>query len=95
MYLLTAAHRTLPLSSYLRVTNLANQKSVIVKINDRGPYHSRRLLDLSYAAAQHIGLNSTGRVSVEPIENANKAGSLQPDRPNTPALPQQFKRRGK
>lgn len=78
---LTAAHRTLPLPSYLRVTNLANQQSVIVKINDRGPYHSQRFLDLSYAAAQRIGLNSTGRVSIEPVEGEGKVGSQRPGVP--------------
>lgn len=81
MNLLTAAHRTLPLPSYLRVTNLANQQSVIVKINDRGPYHSARMIDLSYAAAQRIGLNSTGRVSIEPVEGEGKVGSQRPGVP--------------
>ena len=51
MYAFSAAHRSLPLPSYVRVTNLANGKSVVVRVNDRGPFHSARLIDISYAAA--------------------------------------------
>ncbi|WP_179404148.1 septal ring lytic transglycosylase RlpA family protein [Burkholderia guangdongensis] len=67
MNALTAAHRTLPLSSYIRVTNQSNGKSVVVKVNDRGPYKRGRVLDLSYAAAKVIGLihAGTGRVKIE------------------------------
>lgn len=63
----TAAHRTLPLSSYVRVTNQNNGKSVVVKINDRGPFARGRVLDLSYAAAKVIGLvrAGTGRVKIQ------------------------------
>ena len=63
---LTAAHRTLPLGSEVRVTNPRNDESVIVRINDRGPYHGNRVIDLSYAAAKEIGLirSGTGRVSL-------------------------------
>ncbi len=63
---LTAAHRTLPLSSYVKVTNQSNGKSVVVKINDRGPFKRGRVLDLSYAAAKVIGLvkSGTGRVKI-------------------------------
>ncbi len=60
MYALTAAHQTLPLLSYVRVTNLANGKSVVVKINDRGPFSRSRVIDLSYAAATTIGLRRRG-----------------------------------
>ncbi|MGB3795388.1 MAG: septal ring lytic transglycosylase RlpA family protein [Alteraurantiacibacter sp.] len=65
-YQLTAAHRTLPLGSEVRVTNPRNDASVIVRINDRGPYHGNRVIDLSYAAAQEIGLirSGTGRVNL-------------------------------
>lgn len=68
----TAAHRTLPLGSYLRVTNQANGKSVIVKINDRGPYARNRVLDLSYAAAKVIGVIHAGiaRVKLEGLSPA-------------------------
>lgn len=65
MYAMTAAHKTLPLSSYARVTNLKNQRSVIVRINDRGPFHGKRVMDLSYAAAQKLDIDSTGSGKVE------------------------------
>ncbi len=65
MYAMTAAHATLPIPSYARVTNLANGRSVIVRINDRGPFHSGRLVDLSYAAAYKLGYAGAGSVSVE------------------------------
>jgi rare lipoprotein A len=65
MYAMTAAHKTLPISSYARVTNLENQRSVIVRINDRGPFHGDRVMDLSYAAAQKLDLQQAGTGSVE------------------------------
>ena len=67
MYAMTGAHKTLPIPSYVRVTNLDNGKSVVVRINDRGPFHKGRIIDLSYAAAQRIGIHKTGtgRVEVE------------------------------
>lgn len=70
MYGLSAAHRTLPLNTIIRVTNLANGKSLIVRINDRGPYIEGRMLDLSYGAALKLGFISKGttRVKVEVIE---------------------------
>ena len=61
----TAAHKTLPLPSYARVTNLENGRSVIVRINDRGPFHEGRLIDLSYAAAIKLGVNVHGTAMVE------------------------------
>jgi len=61
----TAAHKTLPLPSFARVTNLDNGRSVIVRINDRGPFHSGRLIDLSYAAAVRLGVDRTGTARVE------------------------------
>ena len=69
MYKMTAAHPTLPIPSYARVTNPANGRSVVVRINDRGPFHSDRIIDLSYAAAWKLGLIETGsgRVIVEAI----------------------------
>ena len=63
--LLTAAHRTLPFGSRVRVTNKRNGKSVIVRINDRGPFHGGRIIDLSKAAAKQIGLLRSGRGEVE------------------------------
>jgi rare lipoprotein A len=65
MYAMTAAHKTLPMSSYVRVTNLENQRSVIVRINDRGPYHGDRVMDLSYAAAKKLDLQEAGIGAVE------------------------------
>ncbi|MFZ2169634.1 MAG: septal ring lytic transglycosylase RlpA family protein [Methylococcaceae bacterium] len=67
MYAMTAAHKTLPLSSYAEVTNLKNHRSVIVRINDRGPYHGRRAIDLSYAAAKELGIRGTGSVQITPL----------------------------
>jgi rare lipoprotein A len=69
MYAMTAAHTVLPLPSYARVTNVATGKSVIVRVNDRGPFHEDRLIDLSYAAAQRLGLlgSGSGLVEVEAI----------------------------
>ncbi|MBS0217572.1 MAG: septal ring lytic transglycosylase RlpA family protein [Proteobacteria bacterium] len=64
MYAFTAAHRTLPLPSYARVTNLDNGKSVVVRVNDRGPFHSNRLIDLSYAAAVKLGYREKGTARV-------------------------------
>lgn len=70
MYAMTAAHRSLPLNCYIRVTNKDNGKSVVVKVNDRGPFHGNRVLDLSYAAANKLGIASrgTGNVTIERIE---------------------------
>ncbi len=62
---MTAAHKTLPLSSYARVTNLENQRSVIVRINDRGPFHGNRVMDLSYAAAKKLNIQQAGSGKVE------------------------------
>jgi peptidoglycan lytic transglycosylase len=65
MYKMTAAHTTLPIPSYARVTNLRNGRSVIVRVNDRGPFHSGRIIDLSYAAAAKLGYVSVGSAQVE------------------------------
>jgi rare lipoprotein A len=67
MFALTAAHRSLPLPSYLRVTNLANGRSTVVRVNDRGPFHGERIIDLSYAAAVKLDFANAGtaRVHVE------------------------------
>jgi rare lipoprotein A len=66
----TAAHKTLPLGSRVRVTHLSNGKSVEVLINDRGPYVDGRIIDLSHAAARHLGMVESGvaEVRVEPVE---------------------------
>jgi len=65
MYSMTAAHKTLPLPTYARITNLENGNSVVVKINDRGPFHENRLIDLSYVAASKLGVAATGTGLVE------------------------------
>jgi rare lipoprotein A len=62
---LTAAHRTLPIGAKLRVTNLANGKSVIVRVNDRGPGARHRILDMSFAAAQQIAMIRSGKAQVK------------------------------
>jgi len=69
MYAMTAAHPTLPLPSYARVTNVVTGKSVVVRVNDRGPFHPGRVIDLSYAAAYRIGIaqKGSGQVEVESI----------------------------
>jgi rare lipoprotein A len=65
MYKMTAAHPTLPLPSYVRVTNVANGKQVIVRVNDRGPFHANRIIDLSYTAALKLGYLSKGSAELE------------------------------
>ena len=65
MYAMTAAHTTLPIPSYVRVTNLANGKSVVVRVNDRGPFIGDRLIDLSYVAAHKLGYIGNGSTMVE------------------------------
>jgi len=70
IYKMSAAHKSLPIPSYARVTNLDNGKSVIVRVNDRGPFHEDRLIDLSYSAASRLEITQkgTGRVRVEAID---------------------------
>ncbi len=65
MYAFSAAHKSLPLPSYVRVTNLANGKSVVVRVNDRGPFHAGRVIDLSFAAATKLGFTKQGTAKVE------------------------------
>ncbi|APX92821.1 hypothetical protein BWR19_07705 [Halomonas sp. 1513] len=70
MYMMTAAHRSLPLPSFVKVTSVDNGRSVIVRVNDRGPFHDNREIDLSYAAAARLDIlgSGTGRVRVEAID---------------------------
>ena len=65
MYGLTAAHQTLPFNTWLEVKNLANGRTVIVRVNDRGPFVDGRIIDLSYGAAKEIGMLQTGVQEVE------------------------------
>ena len=76
MYAMTAAHKTLPIPVYVRVKNLTNGRSVIVKVNDRGPFVEGRVIDLSYSAAQKIGITGPGTARVE-------IATLSPGRINT------------
>ena len=73
MYAMTAAHRTLPLGTYVRVTNLENGRSVVVRINDRGPFVAGRVIDLSYSAAKRLGFaeKGTALVKIVPIGRVN------------------------
>ena len=77
MYAFTAAHKTLPLPSFARVTNLDNGKSVVVRVNDRGPFHEGRVIDLSYAAAVKLGITQrgTGRVEVRALTGNDNGGT--------------------
>lgn len=65
MYAMSAAHKNLPLPTYLKVSNLANNKSVIVRVNDRGPFHQNRIIDLSYSAAYKLDMLKTGTAKVK------------------------------
>jgi rare lipoprotein A len=76
---LTAAHRTLPMDSKARVTNMANGRSVTVRITDRGPSRQGRIIDLSQSAAEELGMRNSGvaRVHVEPVIAGNMPGNMQ------------------
>lgn len=67
MYAMTAASRNLPLSSYAEVTNLRNNRRVVVRINDRGPFRGKRVMDLSYLAAKELGIRGTAPVKITPL----------------------------
>jgi len=79
MYDLTAAHPTLPLGTYVKVTNLRNRKAVVVRINDRGPVVDGRIIDLSYGAAEALGFEHRGlqKVRIDVVKNQTVA-SLRP-----------------
>ena len=90
MYAMTAAHKTLPLPSYVRVRNLNNGRAVIVRVNDRGPFLENRLIDLSYAAATRLGIvgDGTGIVevaSLAPITEPDSTTVASAEIPSTPA----------
>ncbi len=78
MYAMTAAHKTLPLPTYVEVKNLNNGRSIIVKVNDRGPFHENRIIDLSYTAAIKLDIvkKGTGLVKVRAINPKNKQDDL-------------------
>src|SRR5688500_1891804 len=79
MYAMTAAHPTLPIPSYVRVTHVASGRSVVVRVNDRGPFHASRIIDLSYAAANRLGFVQAGsaEVQVEAVAAPEQAVYLQ------------------
>lgn len=81
MYAMTAAHKELPLPTWVRVTRLDNGRSVIVKVNDRGPFHDNRIIDLSWAAAKKLGITAsgTGVVDIQAIDPRH----YQANRPKT------------
>lgn len=87
MFAMTAAHKTLPIPCYARVTNLENGKSIVVRINDRGPFHEGRIIDLSYVAAAKLDMlkKGTSRVEVEVIDpSAPESVKLEPAATATP-----------
>ncbi|KGP63940.1 lipoprotein [Legionella norrlandica] len=67
MYSMTAAHPTLPFNTRLRVKNVKNGRTVVVRINDRGPFYSTRIIDLSYAAASRLGITSSSMVEIQAL----------------------------
>jgi rare lipoprotein A len=83
MFAMTAAHPTFPIPSYARVTNVKNGRSVVVRVNDRGPFHSNRIIDLSYAAAVKIGIANAGSGLVE-VERVYEAAQASPTIDRTP-----------
>ena len=80
LYAMTAAHKTLPLPTYVEVTNLKNGRSVIVRVNDRGPFHGDRLIDLSYSAAAKLDIlqYGTGQVEIRAIDTQQVATAAPP-----------------
>ena len=76
MNALTCAHRTLPLGSWVRVTNLHNQKTTFLRVNDRGPVAGNLIMDLSYAAARNLGISGLGKVKIEEVP-ANDPGLME------------------
>ena len=87
MYAMTAAHPILPIPSYARVTNLRNNKAVVVRINDRGPFYGGRIIDLSYAAAYKLGVaaQGSGMVEVESVQPGTETLVAQAPKPVEPA----------
>lgn len=77
MYKMTAAHKTLPLPSYAEVKNLSNGRTIVVRVNDRGPFHQGRIIDLSYAAATKLGIigKGTGMVEVRAVSSRDELSS--------------------
>lgn len=74
---LTCAHRSLPLGTLVRVTNLLNHKSVVVRVTDRGPFLASRVVDLSYAAAHFLGFDGTAKVRLDILNHATEVANIQ------------------
>jgi rare lipoprotein A len=74
---LTCAHRSLPLGTLIRVTNLINHKSVVVRVTDRGPYLASRVIDLSYAAAHFLGFDGIANVRLDILNHATEVANIQ------------------
>ena len=77
MFAMTAAHKRLPIPVFVEVTNIDNNRRIIVKVNDRGPFHEGRIIDLSYAAATKLGVTKTGTANVK-IRVVQQAGEVEP-----------------
>ena len=90
MHKMTAAHKTLPLPTYALVLNLATGREIVVRVNDRGPFHEGRIIDLSYAAATELGIarRGTGRVEVRALEPGTNTRSVRRARQFVPAEPE-------
>ena len=91
MYQMTAAHTTLPIPTYVEVTNLKNGRHVIVRVNDRGPFHPNRIIDLSYVAAKKLGIVGTGTGFVEVRSIDPRTWNKRPARNTTVASAQPVK----
>jgi rare lipoprotein A len=78
MYQFTAAHRTLPLGSWVKVTDLKTDRSVVVRINDRGPVARGRIIDLSYGAAKMLAMSGVDRVRLDVLQTPEVAENLGP-----------------
>ena len=94
MFKLSAAHRTLPIPSYVRVTNLSNGKTIMARVNDRGPFGRDRIIDLSYAAAKQLDITRHGSAQVQvtlidPAQPSENPTTTAQPTANTPALPQE------
>lgn len=87
MYGMTAAHKTLPIPSYVRVTNISNKRSIVVRVNDRGPFHGGRIIDLTYTAAKKLGYQKwgTAEVIVEYIDPKQHRSSVNSSNVGSPA----------
>ncbi len=79
MYAMTAAHKSLPLPTYVQVTNLENGRQTILRVNDRGPFHGNRIIDLSYSAARKLGIiaKGTGLVNVRALQSGEQPATTQ------------------